>query len=232
MDNWPGEKFLKPKAISAEASAESNETHEMSVNGARYSTLSSPVHGAWIAERLTSNWLLRHCCDCCRPWRKSSRGSASATCTNDSGEPDKREVVASIETTRSRNGVELALDEVPLTKRDYGVLRDDAITARDASGIEEAAASPMTNRDAVSAIDVATNLGSRSSRGDIAPNGTKRAIGVLPRKERKLQSIEENSSSEEYPPSIFAKCSRRREQRKPINIPELIISPPRGDSHD
>lgn len=182
-----------------------------------------------MAQRLTSNWLLECCCCYTRqkPVRASMTGSGDANEMAErrkSLQPIVESRTPSIDSSKSRNNMELSMEEIVLAKPDCGVSKDD----EDVTENEEA--SLTDHKD--DSIDT-SDFRSKSSSGSTL-SGMKRMIGslpVLPRKEKKqLSSNDEKKAPESdseigYPTNVFVKCSRRHEQQKvPMNIPELIIS--------
>lgn len=206
-------------------------------NGARYSTFkeSSTPGGSWITDKMTrylaSNWLLECCCSFCYAGQKAAPRSES----NDASETDgkknlKSNVESQIPSSDFVKSKSELTEEIPLTKRDYGVSKNDEFLR---SGVHQEAASPTNHKDDYS-IDTSDSNKSSFNSGTLS-GGMKRVIGSLPvlsKKEKKSPSINnekkvsESDSELGYPASIFAKCSKRYGEQKvsTMNIPELIIS--------
>lgn len=205
--------------------------------GARYSTFkeSSPG-GSWITgkmtQRLASNWLLECCCSSCYAGQKaaprSDSNDANETDRKKNLEPNVESQIPSIDSVKSKNEL---TEEIPLTKRDYGVSNDDEFLR---SSVNQEAAS-LTNHKDDSSIDISDSKSKSSFNSGILSGGMKRVIGSLPvlsKKEKKSLSVNDEKKASQsdselgYPTSIFVKCSKRYGQQKAstMNIPELIIS--------
>lgn len=206
------------------------------VKGARYSTFKeSSIRGSWttgeMAQHLISNWLLECCCGSCYARQKAASRSKS----NDANEIDRKKnlepiielQILPIDSAKSKNGDELTTEEIPLTKRDYGVSKDDEFLTSGVNKERVLLTSPKND----SSINISGDSKSKSPFG----GGMKRVIRslpVLPKKEKKSLSVNDEKKASQsdselgHPANIFAKCSKRYGQQKVsvMNIPELIIS--------
>lgn len=205
--------------------------------GTRYSTFKkSSTRSSWtigkMTQRLASNWLLECCCGSCYAKQKT----VSRSELNDANEMDKKKDLESIiesqistDSVKSKNDNQVT-EEIPLTKLDYGVSKDDEFLTFSLNR-EEAS---LANHKDDSSIDISDSKSKFSFDSETLSAGTKRVIGslpILPKKEKKSPSvIDEKKASQSdselrYPTSTFAKCSKRYGQQKvsAINIPELII---------
>lgn len=205
-------------------------------NGARYSTFKeSSTRSSWttgkMAQRLTSNWLLECCCGSCYAKQKAVSRSKSNDANETDGKKNLEPIIESeippIDSAKSKNVDELTMEEIPLTKRDYGVSKDDKFLT---SSVNKERVL-LTSRKNDSSINISEESESKFPFG----SGMKRAIGslpVLPKKEKKSPSVNEGKKASQsdselgYPASIFAKCSKRYAEQKvsTMNIPKLIIS--------
>lgn len=195
---------------------------------ARYSTFKESSPGSsWITgkmtQRLASNWLLECCCSSCYAGQKAAPRSES----NDANEMDrkKKNLESNVDSVKSKNEL---TEEIPLTRRDYGVSNDDEFLS---SSVNQEAAS-LTNHKDDSSIDPKSKS---SFNSETLSGGMKRVIEsppVLSKKEKKSPSVNDEKKASQsdselgYPASIFAKCSKQYGQQEvsTMNIPELIIS--------
>lgn len=199
------------------------------MKSARYSTFKEPpIRGSWttgkIAHRFASNWLLACCCGSCYAGQKAVSTSRS------NGEKIPKSVVESqipsIDSTKSEDGSELAMEEILLTDRNHGVSKN--VATQDVAEDDTS----LINRKNGSLIDTSDSKSKTSSSSGALSNGTRRVMGslpVLPSKEKKSASNDEKNVSESdseigHPARIFAKCSKRYRQQRAINVPQLIIS--------
>lgn len=202
----------------------------------RYSTFKeSSTRSSWttgeMVQRLTSNWLLECCCGSCYAKQKAVSLSKSNGTNEMDGKKNLEPIIESeippIDSAKSKDVGELTTEEIPLTKRDYGVSKDDEFLT---SSVNKERVL-LTSRKNDSSINISGESESKSPFG----SGMKRAIGSLPvlsKKEKKSPSVNEGKKASQsdselgYPPNIFAKCSKRYGEQKvsTMNIPKLIIS--------
>jgi len=208
---------------------------------ARYSIFKeSPTRGSWttgkMAQRLASNWLLECCCGSCYVGQKAASRLKSNDANETGRKKDEESIIESqispIDSAKLKNDGfhRLTMEEVPLTKRDYGVSKDDEFLTSSVN--EEASLTSHKDDFLIDISDISSK--NKSSFDSETRSGMKHIIGslpVLPKKETKSPSVyDEKKASQSdselgYPASIFTKCSKRYEQQKvSTNIPELIIS--------
>ncbi|KAG5329143.1 SYTL5 protein, partial [Acromyrmex charruanus] len=164
--------------------------------------------------------------------------SDSRSKSNDANKMNRKEKTVSIElqispidSAKLENDSRLTLEKIPLTKREYEILKDDEFLQTSNVNSETSLASRKDDF----LINTSDSKSKFSFGSGTLNNGMKCVIGSLPvlsKKEKKsLSVINEKKASQsdselEFPANIFAKCSTRCEQQKvsAMNIPELIIN--------
>lgn len=206
--------------------------------GARYSTFNPTTSDSWTAGKMTRllapGLFLGCCCGFCYKRQKPARASSASRSNGANGTSRTKvlESIAELNETPSikpsmTKSTELALEEIPLTKvNDYGIVKNDEVSAQDVANTEEASLISRKNGAIVN-----SDCRSKSSSCNTL-SGMRRVIGGLPKREKQQPSMDDEKKTSEsdseigFTSDVFTKCSRRYSQQKApaLNIPELIIS--------